>query len=179
MNSNYYILCLFFITLSCQNKTSDNKHIQSTQVVIESEIINNSNGDVSKQLNPKYDFENFKVDLYEGALAEPDFNSAPDAIQFKTRITEACKNGINFAGKYTLVIWGCGTSCQSGVVVDRTNGKIYEGYYSSLGSEFKKDSHMIIINSGLIDETTNVIDDQNMVDLRVELWIGSEFIKAE
>jgi hypothetical protein len=147
--------------------------------VIESGKIDNSKGDVSNQLSPKYDFENFKVTLFEGTLAEPDFNTAPGAKQFISRISEACKNGINFAGKYTLVIWGCGTSCQSGVVVDRTNGKIYEGYYSSLGSEFKKDSHMIIINSGLIDETTNVIDDQNMVDLRVELWNGSEFIKAE
>jgi hypothetical protein len=164
--------------LSCQNKTTDNKHTSSTQAEIESEKIDNSNDNVSNQLSPNHDFENFKVDLYEGTLADPDFNTAPEAKQFITRITEACANGINFAGKYTLVIWGCGTSCQSGVVVDRTNGKIYEGYYSSLGSEFKKDSRMIIINSGLIDETTNVIDDQNMVDLSVELWNGSEFIKA-
>ena len=61
MNSNYYILCLLFIMLSCQNKTTDNKHTSSTQAEIESEKIDNSNDNVSNQLSPNHDFENFKV----------------------------------------------------------------------------------------------------------------------
>ncbi|WP_162623208.1 hypothetical protein [Confluentibacter sediminis] len=134
---------------------------------------------VYEKLNPKYNFDKYQSEIYNGKLAEPDFNSYPEAKRYITRIKEECKNGINFAGKYTLVIWGCGSSCQSGVIVDRINGKIYGDYLSALGSEFRKDSRMIILNSGLIDEETELINFHNMAELSVKLWNGSEFIKAE
>jgi hypothetical protein len=76
---------------------------------------------------------------------------------FRTRITEGCKDGINFAGYYTLIYWGCGTSCQYGVIVNIKTGKIFDGYQSSLGSEFKKDSESIIMNSDIIDGDSQYI----------------------
>ena len=152
---------------------------QKNNILIVAKNLDISKLEIYQKLNSKFVFDRYKVKLYKGKLAEPDFNSNPEANQYITRIKEACKNGINFSGKYTLVIWGCGSPCQSGVVVDRTNGKIYNGYFSAYGSEFKKDSRMIIINSGLIDEETNLIQFQNIVDLSVAVWNGSEFIKME
>ncbi|MEL0653342.1 hypothetical protein V6246_18115 [Algibacter sp. TI.3.09] len=152
---------------------------KKNDILIIAKNLDESKLEVYEKLNPKYDFDKYKSEIYNGKLAEPDFNSYPDAKRYITRIKEECKNGINFAGKYTLVIWGCGSPCQSGVVVDRINGKIYADYFSTFGSEFRKDSRMIILNSGLIDEKKELINFHNMVELSVELWNGSEFIKAE
>ena len=152
---------------------------KKNDILIIAKNLDTSKLEVYEKLNTKYDFDKYKSEIYNGNLAEPDFNSYPDAKRYITRIKEECKNGINFAGKYTLVIWGCGSPCQSGVIVDRINGKIYADYFSTFGSEFRKDSRMIILNSGLMDEKTKLINFHNMVELRVELWNGSEFIKAE
>jgi len=44
---------------------------------------------------------------------------------FKTRLREALADKPNFAGHYVLTIWGCGTSCISGGIVDKVTGKAY------------------------------------------------------
>lgn len=44
---------------------------------------------------------------------------------FKTRLREALADKPNFAGHYVLTIWGCGTSCISGGIVDKITGKAY------------------------------------------------------
>ncbi|NKI26397.1 hypothetical protein HCG49_07465 [Arenibacter sp. 6A1] len=135
--------------------------------------------EVYKKYKPKTTFEDYKVDLYEGDLADPDFSTAPAAKAFISRMTNECKKGINFAGHYTLVIWGCGTACQNGVVVDRKTGKIFEGYGTALGSEFRKDSNMIIKNIGAIDMETNLIEVFAPSDVSHQVWTGTEFKEIE
>src|SRR5262245_33590984 len=63
-------------------------------------------------------FEQFKV------TEEPEFvpaplnpKSNPIARNYRTAIRSGMKSGPNFAGHYTLVVWGCGTSCSSFAVV--------------------------------------------------------------
>ncbi|WP_143150427.1 hypothetical protein [Arenibacter nanhaiticus] len=135
--------------------------------------------EVYKKYSPKTTFEDYKVDMYEGALADPDFSTAPAAKAFISRITNECKKGINFAGHYTLIIWGCGTACQSGVIVDRKTGRIFEEYGSSLGSEFRKDSKMLIKNIGAIDTTTNLIEVCAHCEVSHHVWTGTEFKEIE
>ena len=78
----------------------------------------------SKERLPR--FEDFSVlERFEGVPAQVDFSTNPDMLRFVTRITEGAKEGPNFAGHYTLISWGCGTECQSGVVVDAQTGAIY------------------------------------------------------
>jgi len=129
--------------------------------------------------NPTSKFEDYKVEVYDGKLSNPDFSSNPDAKRFITRIKKECQKGINFAGHYTLVYWGCGSPCQSGVVVDRKTGKIFDGYGTALGSEFKKDSEMIIRNVGAIDTTTNLIKLCAYCDVTHEVWTGTTFEEIE
>lgn len=120
-------------------------------------------------------FEKYKVPIYNGTLKEPNFKSLPGSKMFITRITEGCKEGINFAGKYTLITWGCGSTCQSGVIVDRTNGKIYDDYLTAYGSEFRKDSKLIILNSGLIEPNKKLIWFHSVVDLEYKIWDKNKF----
>jgi hypothetical protein len=108
--------------------------------------------EVYRKYDSIYSFEDFETPVHQGKLADPDFATNPDAKMFITRITDGCDEGINFAGHYTLVYWGCGTSCQSGVIVDRKTGKIYDGFQTSMGAEYRKDSKLMFKNYDLLDE---------------------------
>lgn len=44
---------------------------------------------------------------------------------FRTRLREAAKEKPNFAGRYIVTTWGCGTSCVMGAVIDAKTGKVH------------------------------------------------------
>ncbi|MFZ2886542.1 MAG: hypothetical protein WA021_01845 [Minisyncoccia bacterium] len=64
--------------------------------------------------------------LYEGPIATVDYTNTniTQAANFKTAIDEAVAAGPNFAGKYAVAQWGCGTNCQGHAVVNVESGKI-------------------------------------------------------
>jgi hypothetical protein len=47
------------------------------------------------------------------------------ARMFRTRLREGSRSGPNFAGRYTVVIWGCGSGCAQMGVVDARTGRVY------------------------------------------------------
>ena len=131
---------------------------------------------IYRKYNPSKSFNDYKVAVYKGKLASPDFNTDPDAKRFITRIKQECEKGVNFAGHYTLVSWGCGTACQSNVLVDRKTGKIHTSFVTSLGIEFKKTSNLLIKNIGAIDFKTNLIEVCPYCIVNLEVWDGEKFI---
>ena len=133
------------------------------------------NFEIYKKFSLNTFFESNKVPVYNGKLADPDFTSNEDAKMFRTRITEGCEDGINFAGFYTLIYWGCGTSCQYGVIVNRKTGEIFDGHQSSLGSEFKKDSESIIMNSDIIEGDSQYIPLYQFKDFDLKVWKNTTF----
>ncbi len=75
---------------------------------------------------------------------------------------EASKGDINFAGRYILAQWGCGTDCLMGGLIDAKTGKtsmlpftvcciLEEGEEDREKMEFRRDSRLIIFN-GLLNE---------------------------
>lgn len=44
---------------------------------------------------------------------------------FRTRLREAAKDKANFAGRYILTAWGCGTTCLMGAVIDAKTGNVH------------------------------------------------------
>ncbi len=147
--------------------------------VIMGENIDRENVEVYRKYNLKTSFEDYPVKVYKGKLAPPDFSSNPNAKRFITRIKEGCEDGINFAGHYTLISWGCGSPCQSGVVVNRKNGRIFDGVDSTFGSKFKKDSKMIVINVEAIDTAINLIGVYGYSPVSHEIWTGTQFKTIE
>ena len=133
------------------------------------------NFEIYKKFSLNTFFESNKVPVYNGKLADPDFTSNEDAKMFRTRITEGCEDGINFSGYFTLIYWGCGTSCQYGVIVNRKTGEIFDGYQSSLGSEFKKDSESIIMNSDIIEGDSQYIPLYQFKDFDLKVWKNTTF----
>lgn len=94
-----------------------------------------------------YRFEDFPAERYEGTIADIDISNAPGAKKFLTAITEAAAPGVNFAGRYAVAEWGCGTSCQDHAIVDLATGRIIQfGLPSALGVEYVADSRLIVVN---------------------------------
>ena len=52
--------------------------------------------------------------------------------RFRTVIRKGAEHGPNFAGHYTVVIWGCGTSCAQFVIVDALSGRVYDPPFRSV-----------------------------------------------
>ena len=87
------------------------------------------------------------------------WNSHPKAEEFRTNLKRALeKDPINFAGKFVLTQWGCGTACIQAAVIDTHTGEVYfpevlqgvtQGYNESFAKhemlEFKNNSNLLIL----------------------------------
>ncbi|REC49388.1 hypothetical protein DRF67_02590 [Chryseobacterium pennipullorum] len=87
---------------------------------------------ISEQPEKDQDTADFAFDQFSSPgytftkKAKLDFASDEGAFLFRTRIREAYASGTpNFASYYITVIFGCGTSCIMGMMMDVRDGKIY------------------------------------------------------
>jgi hypothetical protein len=71
-------------------------------------------------------FGHFKVESLSDARPAPvDLKSHPLARRYRTILRAGALKGPNFAGHYTVVGWGCGSSCVQFAVVDARNGAVF------------------------------------------------------
>jgi hypothetical protein len=92
-------------------------------------------------------FEDYAVhEIFKGRPAKVDFRSHEYAAQFRTRLSQGVAKGPNFAGHFTVVIWPCGTYCQTLAVVDARIGRVYFPLSSaiSMGACFRINSSLLI-----------------------------------
>lgn len=125
-----------------------------------------------RKFTPTTTFEDHQVTVYDGPLASPDLDSHPLGRRYRTRIRQACSEGINFGGKYTLVSWGCGSPCQAGVLVDRITGKIVEGHSTNHGAEFYPNSTLLLADAAIVNED-KLFRMTASSNVQVRLWTGS------
>jgi hypothetical protein len=99
-----------------------------------------------------------------------DFKSNPIARQYRTTLKDGLEGDPNYCGHYSIVRWGCGSSCAMFAVIDNNNGKVItaecvsgisnlandKGYFR-MGFHFCRESRLLII-VGIINE---MIDDYN------------------
>jgi hypothetical protein len=95
-------------------------------------------------------FERFSVgEGYRGPPAMPDFGGRDREFKdFRTRIRNGIKEGINFAGRYKVIQFGCGTGCSFVVVADVSTGRVYRfphggEYDQMLQLEYRVSSNLI------------------------------------
>lgn len=92
-------------------------------------------------------FADYPATITSVTPAPVDFDSAPDARTFTTRITNGAAEGPNFAGHYTVISWGCGTSCLSYAIVDAQSGAIISyGLGSQFGASYQLNSRLLILD---------------------------------
>jgi hypothetical protein len=91
-------------------------------------------------------FEDFPArDTFTGTPAPVDLSSAEGARQFRTVLRGGASQGLSFAGRYTVVEWGCGSPCQSFAIVDARTGRVTFGPASlTVGASYRLDSELLI-----------------------------------
>ncbi len=88
-----------------------------------------------------------------------DFSSHKRARTFRTNLTNALKEGVNFAGHYVLATWGCGTNCSESAIIDARTGRVFfpnelagAGFgFCELGDEteplvYQSNSRLLVLN---------------------------------
>ncbi len=174
----YYCIPLFFL-LACTPKSdqpvnaeNDSSYVQKRHVnskpykLLENEIVTVW-GDTSvkdrivNQVEVKFEpylrFSDFPVnDIYKGKKAPLQLHRADTIFwSYRTRISEAYEEFVNFAGHYCFLYVGCGSPCQGSFLIDANTGEIYQGPHAALGYEYYKDSRMLIVNPPRKDNDTD------------------------
>jgi hypothetical protein len=94
------------------------------------------------------------TERFAGTPAPADLGSRPWAREFRTVLRAGAAAGPNFAGAYTIVLWGCGTQCQRWAVVDARTGRVHgHPFDAELGVDFRRDSRLVAVNPLRPDET--------------------------
>jgi clan AA aspartic protease (TIGR02281 family) len=95
-------------------------------------------------------FDRFSVtEVYRGPSTMPDFEERDRKFKdFRTRIRNGIKEGPNFAGRYKVIQFGCGTGCSFVVVADVSTGRVYSfphggEYDQGLQLEYRVSSNLI------------------------------------
>ncbi|PIR88213.1 MAG: hypothetical protein COU10_00440 [Candidatus Harrisonbacteria bacterium CG10_big_fil_rev_8_21_14_0_10_45_28] len=87
------------------------------------------------------------IDSFTGTPASVDFATNEDALEYKTKIAKVAKTGPDFAGSYTVIDWGCGTSCQGGAIVSAKTGAVVAfGFSAEAGFDYTSSSRLFVIN---------------------------------
>jgi hypothetical protein len=112
------------------------------------------------------------------APALPDLGSHPLARRYRTVLTRAAANGPNFAGHYTLVRIGCGTSCIHVAVLDAITGQVHfpknleivqwaGWWHTPYGPQYRRHSRLLVVYGS--------VGESQPYGVAYFLWNGHEF----
>ena len=111
--------------------------------------------------------------------------SSPRARLYRTSIRNDVKAGPNFAGRYTIASWGCGSTCVGFAVVDARTGRVVfhpkvlriaqVPYQAEDVLQFRPDSRLLIIAGEILSiDPEEAIDRGGMGRFYYE-WRGNRF----
>lgn len=138
-----------------------------------------SSGAQARKSRPAPKFEDYPVrEIYKGPVAPVRLDSRK-ARMFRTRLREDSRGGPNFAGRYTVVVWGCGTGCAQMGVVDARNGRVYFPPVEYMDIPDMEDaevrSRVFRLDSRLLVITKNLYDGQGTYTAYYYLFDGGRF----
>src|SRR6185312_8767439 len=64
--------------------------------------------------------------IYQGKPSAPILST--DQRWYRTVIRQGAKSKVQFAGHYTVPVFGCGAGCAGFYIVDSISGKVYDGF---------------------------------------------------
>jgi len=183
-----YVSIIILMTVACRQETQ--KPIAETQENMPENTDSSNIEPINKTfpIEARYKFEDFPVQVYSGKLLTLDFNDNPYAsnkgcVEY---MTETCESeGINFAGRFTILEGGCGTMCSFIIMADRKNGKFvtiqnpngYEEEDGAYGYEYRKDSRLLIANANLFtdEEFQQMFPGMNLQPIYY-VWENNKFV---
>lgn len=102
-------------------------------------------------------FAAYQTKPYNGKRASLQLTT-PESRQFKTRLTEAYRTNINFAGQYIFVSWGAGKGCETGAILDVKTGKPYLLPFAACFPKdginafiYRRDSSLLVVSGKLTE----------------------------
>lgn len=119
--------------------------------------------DIQSTCQKELEATNNNIDEYDGVPKPVDFSDFPDAKTYFTMITKAVERGANFAGSYTLAIWGCGTDCRGFSVINVETGKVIA--YNPVNSQYhvqNEGNYLVLepVTAGQTREYYKIVDDK-------------------
>ncbi|RLL50793.1 hypothetical protein D8Y20_10940 [Mariprofundus sp. EBB-1] len=94
------------------------------------------------------------IEIYSAPAVAVTLNGEPNI--FRTRLKNAAKQSVNFAGEYVLTTWGCGASCIYGAVVNLKTGEVvflpasfHVGLLESEPLRFHSNSRLLVMRGAL------------------------------
>lgn len=98
-----------------------------------------------------------------------DLRSDRQARLFRTQLRQGvARKGVNFAGQFTLLTWGCGSDCRMVAVVDAKTGDVYIAPFTvSTGISFHLESKLVIANAS---EINRYLSGEPMLDVYWPAW---------
>lgn len=121
-------------------------------------------------------FTTYSRKMYLGKIEQPVISKNSYLSSYKETIIAQCKAGINFAGYYTIVSFGCGTSCQQNLIINRKTGEIDGEFVTSMGAKFQKNSSLLIRNFGAVAKKTSLIELYGKLEVNQMNWNGKKLI---
>ena len=101
----------------------------------------------AEQVKPIPRFEEYPVQPHFKGQAHPvDLDSHPEARRYRTVLREGAVVPPDFAGKYRVVSWGCGSPCKRIALIDLETGRVYFAPYTTLSHETRIDSALLVLN---------------------------------
>jgi hypothetical protein len=97
-----------------------------------------------------------------------DLKSHPIGSTFPTVLRRGVRqNGVNFAGWFALVKWGCGSNCELFAIVDLRNGRVYHdsAFVLARGAQYRADSALFVANPRYPDA------DNFLADIPTSYWV--------
>jgi len=128
-------------------------------------------------------FADYKVKVSKAKPKSIVFRGNKDARMFRTRLRDARKGGVNFAGHFIFTTWGCGTSCAYGAIINTKTGRVYfpkEVAGMSFGMmpdlpdqpiQYRKNSQLLVIHGNTADS-----EKAGVTHL---VWQGTKFKKIK
>jgi hypothetical protein len=130
----------------------------------------------TQQVSQAPAFENYPAtESFSGSPAPVNLASHPQARRFRTVLQQGAKQGPNFAGKYTVVTWGCGTSCQAIGIINAGTGSVYMlDNPAEAGVKFQLDSRLLVVNPpGNLSE-----NEPDWLQTHYYVWDGKQLTKV-
>jgi hypothetical protein len=88
------------------------------------------------------------TEVFTGRAAPVLLDSARYGRTYRTRLRDGARKGPNFAGAFTVVVWGCGSSCQVGVVINANTGALSrQTLRATNGVEYRRESRLLIADT--------------------------------
>jgi hypothetical protein len=133
-------------------------------------------------------FEAYRTDVAIGSPCNVDIATDPTAHHFRTVLSGAAKKGPNFAGRFAVASWGCGSGCVEWAIINLESGKVFfdkerlhllwiVGWDSTKNGDFlsfRRDSALLVVQGATDDNPHQVRRDY----LR---WtgVGVELLRSE